>query len=333
MIFQVQIGQASTFQWMPSVLPDPSGAVTVTFKANGISYDRTLTAASSRAFDGVPDRYRVSIGAADSSAFAGLVGSTGTGGWYMHAEGFGQFQIQVSHFDDANDELVLSEALPVGLPTTTSGTIYHNVWRCVLGAGVLGTSVDRAGYYEINYQIDDDPGAANTLVRLKSERGRVRVVRARFDTGLTSYDLVTLVPQLEATKPAGREGWQPYIDRYDIIGDVESALPSNRFADMTLGEQFKRAHALAVAASLAEIGYAPNVDPERMRNAADAELKRQTSRLHWLDSDDDGTIDEGEANANPERLVSITRSSGADTKSDYDNQKRFRPVLDDLNDR
>ena len=333
MIFQVQIGQSSAFQWRPSVLPDPSAAVTVTFYANGVTHNRTLTASASKAFTGIPDRYRVALGANASSDFAGLVGSAGAGGWYMYAEGFGQFAIQVSHFNDSDDELILAEPLPVGLPASSTGVVYHNVWRCAIGVNALGSSVDRSGYYQINYQIDDDPGADGTIIRTKSERGRVRVVRNVFDTGLTSYDLITLVPQLEATRPSSREGWQPYIDRYDIIGDIESVLPINRFADMTLGEQFKRAHALAVAASLAEIGYAPNVDPEKMRSAADSELKRQIARLHWLDSDDDGTIEEGEANANPERLVSMTKSSGADTLRSYEDQKRFRPVLDDVNDR
>ncbi len=333
MIFQVQIGQATTFEWSPAVLPDPSGAVTANFYANGVTLTRTLNAASSQAFLEVPDRYRVKLGELSSSAFAGLVGSTGTGGWYMHAEGFGQFPIRISHFDDTNNELILAEALPVGIPTNTSGTVYHNVWRCVISSDTLGTSVDRTGYYAINYQIDDDPGAGNTLVRLKNERGRLRVVRNRFDTGLTSYDLITLVPQLEATKPAAREGWQPYIDRYDIIGDIEAALPSDRFADMALGEQFRRAHALLVAASLAEIGYAPNVDPDKMREAAEAELRRQISRLHWLDADDDGEIDSGETMDNPDSLVSMTKSSNTNTKRAYDDQKRFRPVLDNLNDR
>ena len=333
MIFQVQIGQATTFEWAPAVVPDPTGSVSATFYANGITLTRTLSAATSKAFTGVPDRYRVSLGELGSSAFAGLVGSTGTGGWYMHAAGFGQFPIRISHFDDASNELILSEALPVGIPTTATGTVYHNVWRCVVSSDTLGASVDRAGYYKIDYQVDDDPSAANTLVRLRSERGRVRVVRSRFETGLTSYDLITLVPQLEATRPAAREGWQPYIDRYDIIGDIEAALPSSRFADMALGEQFKRAHALAVAASLAEIGYAPNVDAEKMRAAAEAELRRQLSRIHWLDLDDDGLIDSGESFVDSESLVSITKSSNTSTKSDYDGAKRFRPVLNNTDDR
>jgi hypothetical protein len=251
----------------------------------------------------------------------------------MHAAGFGQFAVRISHFDDANNELILAEPLPVGIPVGASGTIYHNVWRCSIADAALGTKVDRSGYYSIQYQIDDDPSANNTLVRTKSERGRLRVVRNRFDTGLTSYELVTLVPQLEATKPAAREGWQPYIDRYDIIGDIEAALPADRFADMALGEQFRRAHALLVAASLAEIGYAPNVDPERMRAAAEAELKRQIARLHWLDADDDGELDAGEAMANPDSLVSITKSSNTVTEKSYSDQKRFRPVLDNANDR
>lgn len=333
MIFQVEIGQAATFQWSPPVLPDPTAAVTVAFYANGQTVNASLSVAASQVFTGVPDRYRIKVGALASANFAGLVGSTGTGGWYMHAAGFGQVAVRVSHFDDANDELILAEPLPVGIPADASGTLYNNVWRCTLAAGALGTAVDRAGYYAISYTVDDDPGAAGVITRNKSERGRVRVVRSRFDTGLTAYDLTTMVPQLDATKPSSREGWQPYIDRYDIVGDVEAAMPANRFADMAIAEQFRRAHALAVAASLAEIGYAPNVDAEQMRQAADAELKRQVTRVHWLDIDDDGTIDDGETARNADSLISITKSSNASTQNDYNESKRFRPVLNNLSDR
>lgn len=333
MIFQVQIGQAKTFEWCPAYLPDPTGAPSVTFYANNTSATKTLEASASQSVSGVPDAYRLSLGALSSAAFAGLVGSTGAGGWYLHLAGFGQFAVNVSHFDDAQNELILAEALPVGVPSDATGTIYHNKWRCTLSADELTAAVDRAGYYQINYQVDDDPGATNVKVRLMSERGRLRVVRAAFLTGLTASDLTTLVPQLEATRPASREGWQPYINDYDIIGDVEAKLPANRYADQTLGEQFRRAHALLVASSLAEIGYAPNVDPERMRAAADAELSRQIQRLHWIDSDDDGLIDSDETGTNPESLVSITRSSNTDTADDYTNGRRYRPRLDDSDDR
>jgi hypothetical protein len=333
MIFQVQIGRAKTFEWCPAYLPDPTSTVRVTFYANDDSVTKNLEAASSRAVTGVPDSYRLSLGELGSSAFAGLVGSTGAGGWYLHLDGFGQFPVNISHFDDTQNELVLAEPLPVAVPADASGTIYHNKWRCVLTANELGAAIDRAGYYQINYQVDDDPGSTNVNVRLLSERGRLRVVRAVFHTGLTASDLITLVPQLEATRPASREGWQPYINEFDILGEVEAKLPNNRYADQTLGEQFRRAHALFVAASLAEIGYAPNVDPERMRAAAEAELSRQVQRLHWIDSDDDGVIDSDETGTNPESLVSITRSSNTDTEQDYTQGRRYRPRLDDFDDR
>ena len=331
MIFQVQVGQAETFRWSPPFLPDPSVSPSVTFYANGASVAKDLTAKASRAVSSVPDRYSVQLGVVGTGDFAGLVGQPG-GLYWLHLFGFGQHQIRVSHLDDSQDRLILSEPLPAGVPTNASGTLYHNDWRATLAAGELGSSVDRTGYYVINYTIDDAP-LHDIGTRTKTERGRLRVVRASFETGLSSNDLITLVPQLEATRPSSREGWQPYIDMYDIIGDIEEQLPRNRFADMVLAEQFRRAHALAVAASLAEIGYAPNVDPEGMRAAAKAELKRQLGRLHWLDFDDDGTIDEGETGLNPESLVSLTVSSNTTTQTQYSSGKRYRPVLDNPDDR
>ena len=334
MIFQMQMGQAATFQWQPSELPDPSQNVSVTFFANGAQLTSTLSASTSQAFTGVPDRFRVSVGALASGAFSGLVGSSGDGGWYLHAAGFGQFPIRVSHFDDAADELILAEALPVGIPSTATGTVFHNSWRVTVASNeAIMSGVDRSGYYVINYQIDDDPGSANVPVRHRSQRGRLRVVRARFDTGLSSYELQTLVPQLEATRPAAREGWKPYIERHDILGDVESMLPGGRYADQVIGEQFRRAHALGVAASLAEIGYAPNVDPDKMREAYQKELEKQISRLHWLDINDDGVPDEGEAGVDNQSLVSLTVSSNNAVTEDYDQAKRFHPVLNNRDDR
>jgi hypothetical protein len=70
-----------------------------------------------------------------------------------------------------------------------------------------------------------------------------------------------------------------------------------------------------------------------MRAAAEAELSRQVQRLHWLDGDDDGLIDSDEIGTNPESLVSITRSSNTGTEQDYTRGRRYRPRLDDMDDR
>lgn len=331
MIFQVQTTTATAFRWRPAYLPDPTVAPTVNFYANDLVVTKTLAAKESRTVVSVPDRYRIQLGAISSGDLAGEVGVQG-GMYWLHLLGFGQYEVRVSHLDDANNQVVLSEALPVGLPTDASGTLYHNDWRCTINAGELGATTDRAGYYKIEYTIDDAP-LHDIGTRTKTERGRLRVVLATFDTGLSSRELMTLFPQLEATRPSNREGWQAYIDHYDLITELEAKLPRGRFCDMVIGEQFRRAHAYFVAAALSELGYLPNSDPDRLREIANEEIERQVSRMHWIDLDSDGVVDLDEIDVNNTSLVNLSVSSNNSTTNDYLDGKRFRPKLSDHNDR
>ena len=240
----------------------------------------------------------------------------------------------MAHYDAARDAFVLAEPLPHHMELTADGTLIHNNWTASIPAGAVGDSTDRAAYYEITWQTDFDLSGNNIAGETRTERGRVRVVKHPFETGLTSSSLKTLIPQLEGTRPPNADSWQGLIDLIDIMSAVETRLPQDSYADQTLGEQWRRAHALLAAAHIAEVGYAPNVEPERLREMAEAELERQSRRVHWFDSDSDNAVESDEANVNVANAsTSLTISSASTTLKDYTDGLRYRPVLNNKNDR
>lgn len=332
MIFQVPIDRAYTFRWHPHRLPDPNApAPNLVIRAAGVTHTVALAKDGAAAITGIPDRFRLSAPASSSAVLAGLVGAPG-GSWYLYLKGWGQLPVEVSHFDDTAKEYILAEPLPHGIPADATGSLNHNTWTAVIPAASFA-SIDRAGYYEIEWSTDYDTSGSNIDGDSFTDRGRVRVVKNPFETGLTARSLKTLIPQLEAVRPGNRDGWQELIDSIDIIGAVESRLPSTNFADQLLGEQFRRVHALLVAAHLAELGYITNADAVRMRELADQELDRQARKLHWLDKDDDETVDDAEAGVAYGMNTKLTVSSAATTLKQYTEGERYRPVLNNKNDR
>ena len=332
MIFQIPLDRAYTFRWRPHYLPDPNAAVpNLVIKASGQTVTIALSKDGNASITGIPDRYRLSAPASNANTLQGLVGAPG-GGWYLYLKGHGQFPVEVSHFDDSAKEYILSEPLPHGLPSDATGSLNHNTWTAVVPANSFA-SVDRSGLYEIEWTTDFDTSGNNIDGEAFTERGRVRVVRYPFETGLTARNLKTLVPQLEQSRPGNRDGWQELIDTIDIIGSVESRLPPANYADQTLPEQWRRAHALLVAAHIAEVGYAANVDAERMRELAEEELDRQARRVHWLDADDDDVVDADEKNFSYGKNTKLVVSSAADTLKTYTDGLRWRPTLTDKDDR
>ena len=336
MIFQMPTARDCVFHWTPSTVPDPNSAnPKVKLNGGGQTAEITLTRNGIANITGVVDRFTLSTDEnLGGAAFqAGLVGDIG-GQWYFYAYAAGQFPVAVSHYDDARDVYVLAEALPHGIPADTTGSLIHNHWSCTIPAGTLGAVEDRAAYWEINWTVDFDLGGNNIGGKVFTERGRLRLVNTPFETGLTARDLQTLIPQLESVRPPNRDGWQPLIDSVDIIGAVESRLPSGSFADQSLAEQWKRGHALLCAAHLGELGWVPNLDAERMRELAEAELDRQSRRVHWFDTNKDGSVDAGESDiVIGSAGTGLTVSSAADTAKDYTDGLRYRPVLDNRDDR
>ena len=337
MLFQVPIGRASRFLWRPRYLPDPAQNVTLVLKAGAESASVTLTSRGGFSVSSSPDNYRIRASGAESeSKFTGGEGDK-FGDWWLHAPGVGQFPVSISGFDDSTNDFILSEPINVTLPDSFTGTLYHNVFTGSVPSGALGASVNRSGFWSIDWQTDPDLGTTGDAFASGafSDRGALRVVRSIFDTGLTSSMLTTFVPILAQVKPAGFASWQPLIDemRDSVMSEVESRLPDDGFADATLGSQWKRGAALLLAAHVAETGYAPNVSGEEMRKAAHEEFNRQASRVVWLDSDDDGVFESGESFTDSSSLVGIMRSSGRDTEADFSEGRRHRFTLNNQDDR
>lgn len=333
MLRQIGIGRDYFFRWTPHHLP--SGATSVTLTANGITntYQFTSGGGGGATINEIRSSTRLFSGATSASALAGNTGDQGGAQWFFYSPGVVAVPVKVSHYDDVAGEYVLAEPLPYSMPAGETGSLIYNVYHVTIPANAMGNTVDRAGNYQIDYTQDLDPGDNNAVQSTHTERGRLRVVRAPFHTGLTAHRLKMYMPQLDDTRPPLFDSWQAVIDEFDPINEVEAALPSTAYADQTLGEQWQRFHALLIGWHLSSVGYVPGVDPEKMRQAADDELARVVNRLHWLDVDDDGAVDVGEGAVAGNSLVGLTSTSASDTLAAYNDRKRYKFNLTDTDDR
>ena len=331
MIYQISMDQNFTFRWRPHRAPDPTlDAPNLVIKSGNVTSTTALRRAGIATISGIPDRYRALAPAQTANTLAGLVGHPG-GSHYLYLRGFGQFAVDVSHYDDSSNSFIFANPLPVEVPVDADGSLVLNTWTATVPANTFQV-VDRAAHYEIEWSADFDMNDDNTDEKFFRERGPVRIVKNAFDTGLTARTLATLVPQMGSTPPANRDGWQEMIDAIDIIGIVEAYLPADAYADQALGAQFRRAHALLVASHAAEVG-ALNLDPERLRAMADQELDRQARRIHWIDLNDDEVQDANEKAYANTRATKLTVSTAATTLKSYTDGARYRPLLTDKSDR
>lgn len=334
MILQVPIDRASRITWAPRYLPDPAQPVIATLKAGANTANVTLSSVGNFEITSVPDRHRLRhAGGASEGVLPGRLGGAvgDAGNYWFYSEGVAAFPIRVTHYDDATEDFMLADPMPVALPSATTGRIYHRRFAGVINSGALGAQVERGGYWSIDWTTDPDlqvgaDAPAAIASGVFSDRGPLRVVRAPFSTALTHDELITIVPSMAASVPAGRSSWQGMIDDMadQIIAEIEDRLPQSNYADQTLGTQWKRAAALYIAAHAAVVGYVAGVNADALASAAAAEFDRQTARVAWLDSNDDGVVGSSETGVNSVSLVGITRSSGRDTESDYFNGVRTR---------
>jgi len=339
MIFQVEIDRPSELRFSPAQYPSAAPVIKIYAGASGaLSVTATLVAEKAdRAVSAIIDRYTLEVTAGEDD----LVGQTGDmmGRWFLRAHGLAQLPVNVRGFDAALNRAYLADPLPetaVGA-LTAAGTLSTGVWTTEVAAGALGAAVNRAAYYKVEYSIDPDYAGATdkgTQVFFHSQAGRVRVVKTRFETGLHHSELVSMIPQLSTVRPPNRDTFQSVIDGIDMISLVESYLPASAgWADQTIGEQWKGAHAWTVVAHLARLNLVPGVDAGDAQGMADDEFRRQAARIHWIDLDDDQAVDAAEVNYSADSRVGLTLSSGASTGADYTSGARYEPLLNDDFDR
>lgn len=301
MLRQVEIGQAYPVIYRPARLP--SAAPSMVFEASGSTSTVNLTAVASSFAVKVSGYHTLAAPdggpALDPSSLRGVTGeSAGAAVLDLGAEG--TYPVRIMGV--TSTVVRLDDQCP-DLPVNATGTLHPNVYSGTLASGAVGAAVDRAGRWYVRYTTDDGDDAPGEAV---TDAGPLRVVRFRFDTGLSDAGL-RRDPRLPSQIARGSNSWHEMIRSTlpTLIADIEQVLSGSArgYADRTLGAQWQFAHGLLVVAELVEAGKLSdpaNVqtigldEPNTARNRYLRELRRTAARVQWTDADDDGEIDEGE---------------------------------------
>lgn len=295
MLRQVEIGQTYPVIYRPSRLP--ASAPTVTFEANGTTSAVVLSAVASSFAVQVTGDYTLAAPdggpALDPASLRGVTGEVAGDAWLDLAADGGSYPVRILRVSSTT---VFLDPTGPNLPYGAEGTIHPNVWSGTLASGAIGADVDRAGRWYVRYTADDGADAPGEAV---TETGSLRLVRYRFDTGLSEQS-VRRDPRLPYHRLQGAFSWREMVATTlpTLIRDIETIIGAQtpRFADQTTASQWRFAHGLLLVAELVEAGIL--TDPQAPENSARVrykrELKRVADRVAWIDSDDDGVIDDDE---------------------------------------
>lgn len=298
MIRQVEIGRAYPVVYRPARLP--SVAPSMVFEANGQTATVALTAvASSIAVKVTSD---ITLSAPDGGPalvpgdFRGITGAeAGDAVLDLGAEG-GVIPVRIMR---VTSDTITLQGSGYRLPHNATGTLHPNVWTGTLASGAVGSAVDRAGRWTVRYTSDDGEDAPGHAL---TDSGPLRVLRTAFDTGLSEAAMMR-DPRLPYHRPTGAFSWREMAMRTldTLMLDIEAVIGSQtaRYADQTPASQWSFAHGLLIVSEMVQAGLLtdPLAPDDSARGRYERELSRTADRIPWIDTDDDGEIDEGEKQA------------------------------------
>jgi len=189
----------------------------------------------------------------------------------------------------------LAEALPrvpqlegVG----NAGTLVLSRYEWTLPAATVCAAAARNVRWTVTYTAQR---GASGLPEYRQETGLLHVVAQPFSTGLTVAALGGYVRELAGTSPRGERGWEHALSagEEELILWLRSQLKSRGLTedDVPAPQSLRLAHAHFAAASA--LGLADLDVSDRLRDRG-TQLATTALEAIWVDSDQDGEVDDGE---------------------------------------
>lgn len=292
-------GLAYRHVWLPSALPAAAPAPEMTLKLP--SGDITVTMTKVRADAGVTLTDGIQLltfGVDVGTSARGLTGTEGGTSW-LDLEQFGRFPVRIGRFE-TNKTALLSVPLPHDVPPSAAGSLIWNIWEAQFSSAQIGAVTLKRNRWFIEYTEDLGPDRTGGTKRIG---GLLDIVHNPFDTGLTDDDVYAVAAPLINQIPSSQRGFAPQrASALDVlVNRIRRGLPSGSTEDDVSGAQFKDAHALLTASTILRghgaQGYDRNDDD--YLTEANILISAALANLDWLDSNEDGEVDDGETGVTP----------------------------------
>lgn len=234
----------------------------------------------------------------------GVKGAPSRGEAWLLTDTDGAFPVHVGRVTDA--EVVLTEALPrlVSLGGNTAA-IQAAWWTAELDASTTATAA-RNHTWVVSYT----EGHGDIPTAPMTDEGLLHVVRQPFRTGLRHQRLLHLVPELAQLTHRRNQSLDPLIDAAEgaLVAVIRGELHERGlWEDDVDGRHLELAHAYMAAGLLVEVSDPDRGDALMLRGKR---LALEQARTLWVDSDRDGTPDDGETSS-----LSRGDDAGAETEA------------------
>lgn len=317
------VGQDHLFWYWPDKLPSTTPSLTVRLSAvDAAASDVTVSLTQLRdevAISSVgTDRLTLSTGSSLSTTTGGLILEHG-GRAFLDDDRFGLYPVRIARV--GGDTIWLAEPLPQDISgaTPAGARLVWNAWYTTLSSANVTASVRRSVPWVVTHSVqmgDDMPVEPVTV------GGVLHVVRQPFDTGLADEGLYRVFPGLSMMVPRGQSSFAS--QRWEAQAELEEMLLAEGLDPDNLrsAHQLQGVHALLTAATLLQGHHAEGIDRERQvamfREDAYRRFGNVLKSLQWYDADDDGTVDDGEADRQVGGVLSSMFGAYEDTRRTSD---------------
>lgn len=295
--YKVRQGQNATFLFWPGTAPTNTPTLTVRHPVAGdLTPAMTQVHASATVSIIGTDRRTLTVNSQNAS---GLVGDRGGAATLRWTNG-GDIPVVVTSIEATT--ITLAEPLPKSENEVVAATLEWSLWSAPFTSADVTASVARMPF---TVTWTSKFGGGDMPTEYEFAEGLIYCVRMPFHTGLTHRELLTWASTLGAQVPRSQNSWRPQIEAAERVlsrwlrRDLQA---SDATEDDVNGAAFEEVHAMLTLGLILggqTAGGAVRSEPRDFYMTQAKELYAVILQaIPWLDTNRDGDIDSGEADAN-----------------------------------
>lgn len=212
----------------------------------------------------------------------------------------GAFHVKIKRIDGTTCFLVDPLPSSISVSVADPASLQFATYTGTVPAASVAADLSRGITWEVAYSAQHGTNAP--VLTGGRSFGLMHIVNQPFSTGLTSLMLSSHVKHLGERIPRNQRGWEEQIalGEEELILAIRQELAPKGFTedDIPVAAQLRAAH---ISYTLANIFTLDELDTAEALRAQAKDRMLSALRLIWVDSDESGTVDDGE-------IQQVTRS-------------------------